>query len=135
MILKRVLLFQDTISSNNVVLKLLLQTSTANNYHQIYFSQIGFYWMLEKSSAIIHLQDSQDRMQPRTGVLIQLSLPPLPLSAVSIKEKIAELKILFNFLPFFWTDFEYLISDFIAPWHVTAQFVGDIDSWLKSIVK
>ena len=77
MILKRVLLFQDTISSNNVVLKLLLQTSTANNYHQIYFSQIGFYWMLEKSSAIIHLQDSQDRMQPRTGVLIQPSLPYL----------------------------------------------------------
>ena len=70
MILKRVLLFQDTISSNNVVLKLLLQTSTANNYHQIYFSQIGFYWMLEKSSAIIHLQDSQDR-------LIQPSLPYL----------------------------------------------------------
>ena len=68
MILKRILLFQDTISSNNVVLKLLPQTSTANNYHQIYFSQIGFYWMLEKTSAIIHLQDSQDSMQPGSGV-------------------------------------------------------------------
>ena len=77
MTLKRVLQFQDTISSNNVVLKLLPQTSTANNYHQIYFSQIGFYWMLEKSSAIIHLQDSQDRMQSSPGVLIPPSLTHL----------------------------------------------------------